>query len=342
MIKNKYIFKLILSGDSGDVSNWQQLFDNTVWNGKATGANSEWNSTNSRWEIETGTRFADYPFLTPADTDFDIFRPTKGRVYFTGADELDILVYFDTGLNLNSGMTSGQEFSLATDVGKIVKIEFRRDDIYEIYPYITDIQFYDADFVPTVIDDLILPVSSCSINHQIQMKDSDGEDMPIWGSTDNPGDNGYDLDKSKYVINFTNITIPGEEYGSEIVSRLNNSATLYISTQTTSGIPNFQELVSGIIQSAIADTGSMSRSIRLSGKLEVPLSDVIWDYQEIEISKINYLSPNQTDGKYTWQCPGINTDIKPGFKAVYGNSEILVSEVQYIVSTSNIQFYLKE
>jgi hypothetical protein len=161
--------------------------------------------------------------------------------------------------------------------------------------------------------------------------------MPAWESTADPADNGYDDTKSKYRI-FFNAAVPGGDFASEIAAGLGNDLILYISTQTTNGAPDWQEMIRAVLQTGIPHEGGESESVQLYAESEIMLSEVTWDYQEFTVDRMSYRSPNQADGKYTYQVPGIISGIQPGFKA----DSIVLGEIQYIISADNIQMYLKE
>lgn len=342
-IRNETIFRLTLSGNSGDRTNWIELFDNTVWTGKATAATAVWNS--SRWEIQVGTKYGtDYASLTAAGADFDTFRPSKLAITFTGAEYLDIILHHANGQTYETAdYVSGSDLFIFWDTSAITKIEFKRDDVYELYPYITDIQFYDADFVPTVNADAVIPLSNCNIQFRIEWKDENGETLPAWESGSNPFGSGYDSEKCLYRISFTG-TAPSLNHIADFVANAGNELIFEYSIQTVNGEQDWHDLtfLRSELQSAIPQYGAQSQSITFQAENEKLVSDYTWDYQEVDISGVSFRSPNQTGGKWTYNMAGLITGLKPGYKAIYNGESFVVGEIQYIISTTGIQTYLKE
>jgi hypothetical protein len=344
--RNEYIFQTVLSGDSGTRTNWISLFDNTVWTGKATEATAIWNSTNNRWEVQTGTKYGTgYASITAAGTDFDTFRPTKLAITFTGAEYLDIILHHANGESYETtDYVSGTDLFVFWDTSAITGIEFKRDDVYELFPYITNIEFYDADYVPTVIDDIILPVSNFSITHRIEYKDSEGNEIPFWDSTANPGDNGYSMAQSKYRITGT-LTVPGYAYITDIADRINNEIDIYVSIQTVNGEPDFQEWLTGMtLTKAVPSTGAGSVSVQLTFEKTLSFADVTWLYYVKEHEKHNFISPNGANSEYTINFPYFISDMKPGYSLLLTGSDVQykISELQWISNTSGITTYMKE
>jgi len=346
-VRNEYIFQTVLSGDSADRDNWVSLFDNSVWTGNgyyigALPSGALW--VNSKWLIPVGTNKIT-PEVTPAGTDFDTFRPTKLKITYTGAESLDIILHHANGESYETAdYVSGSDLFVFWGLYAITKIEFKRNDVYELYPYITSIEFYDADYIPTVIDDVILPVSNFSITHKIEYKDSEGEFLPFWDSASNPGDNGYSMAQSKYRITGT-MTVPGYAYISDIADRMNNEIDIYVSIQTVNGEPDFVEFLTGLtLTKAVPSRGAGSVSVQLTFEKTLSFADVTWLYYVKEHGKHNFISPNGANGEHTINFPYFVSDMKPGYSLLLtgGDVQYKISEIQWIVSTSGITTYMKE
>jgi hypothetical protein len=191
----------------------------------------------------------------------------------------------------------------------------------------------------------VIPLSNCNIQFRIEMKNSDGETLPAWESTDNPFTNGYDSEKCLYRL-FLSGTVPGFGKLSEITAGLSTFSYLIFeySNQTVNGEPDWNELtfVQPAMKTATPSYGAQSQSVSLYAERENIVSAYTWDYQEVDISGVSFRGPNQQGGKWTYNMAGLITGIKPGYRAAYNGESFVVGEIQWIINTTGIQTYLKE
>jgi len=92
-------------------------------------------------------------------------------------------------------------------------------------------------------------------------------------------------------------------------------------------------------QNATTYIGVKEQSIVLEGtktKTYTPHPDVYL------LRHINFYAANQTDGKYTFQSPMPQDGLTPADAAFYDGVEIIVGEIQTIVSSVNHSVYIKE
>lgn len=223
--------------------------------------------------------------------------------------------------------TDNPEYKPKLDIDWSVSIDFNPHKIRNVSEYQV-ILTGAADGV----DDAVLKVGSMNLSTQLQwvtiiVTDPDGgtyEPRYMW----------YSKVELQAVW----------DTATQISERPNGELVINYIDQYVDDVPNVRELFRGTIDKTLTNEGANDRSLTVEASYQDwPDAEGV-DTSDISFTKVSFRSPNSTEGRWTYNIPKPVTGMTPGRYGVYaGDSHrFQIGEIQYIVSGSAHNLYLKE